>query len=101
MKPLPTVTELNELLHRFTIIYAIKPYRGMMCPKSMTIYINPMFDEIETLAHEVAHYFYGAEVFEDEIIELSREWIIYNDLRVVLRRHMKRAQILLPTGAIC
>lgn len=96
----PTCEVIDEILCGFQILKEVVPYRGEMDPEKKQITINPAFDCIEVLAHEMLHYYFnyyiGTGAMEWLVKVKAKEMIKQQITRDLLEQHLQRATIV-PT----
>lgn len=92
----PTCDAIEEILCSFRIFKEVLPYRGEMDPDRKQITVNPAFDMIESLAHEMLHYYYdvflGTGAVEWLVREKAKEIIKQQAVRDLLEKHLQRAK---------
>lgn len=91
---------IENILSEYSIIKEVVPYKGVIEYETKKITINPAFDMVETLAHEVLHHYYeitlGTGATEWLVREGARELIKEEGISELMNKYIDKARIM-PT----
>lgn len=91
----PTCEVMEKILLEYTICKEVLPYKGVIDYEQKKITVNPAFDMVEILAHEMLHHYYevflGTGAAEWLVREKAREIIKQQEITDLIDRHLKRA----------
>ncbi|MFW6047493.1 MAG: hypothetical protein ACOCP4_06900 [Candidatus Woesearchaeota archaeon] len=92
----PCMQTIEDILCSYTLYKEIVPYKGEIDYEKKRITINPAFDMIETLAHEILHHYYDITLktgaTEWFVRENARELIKDKEVSEIIKKYTEKAK---------